>query len=242
MSLPMLSGLAVNLSAHIEASARDLQQAQRAIFSKHYFEVKGDLIVFRNTNELFNHVRAVLKKAKDAAQGAITTLNGYAGTVRAMDDRALFAFVMVNFLGLRQNDASVVEFLNLLAGPAGSPGSSHLTRAVDGTLRNVAAEIEKKKSLITEIEAQLPGRFKAWLGLDNNAFNWKTQKFETESKWNVGGKLANWATINSKVKNAKSTALSGIFTVGLNHAGLPSPAVQPTADMLAAIILGEASA
>jgi len=242
MSLQVLSAFAVNMSAHIEASARDLQRAQQAIFSQKYFEAKGDLIVFRNTNELFNHVRGVLKKAKEAAQTAITTLNRYAADVRIMDDRALFSYVMVNFLGLRQNDPSVLEYLSLLAGPPGQTSTRHLTRAVDETLRNVVAEIENKIQLITEIEGQFPGRFKAWLGLDNNAFNWKTQQFETESKWNVGGRLANWGSINSKLKSAKSSALSGIFATGLTHAGLPSPAVQPTADMLAGIILGDAKA
>ena len=103
MSLPLLSALAANMSAHIEASARDLQFAQQAIFNQQHFEVKGDLIVFRETHKLFNQVRAVLKKVKDAGQSAISTLHGYAGNVRTMDDRAVFSYVMVNFLGLRQN-------------------------------------------------------------------------------------------------------------------------------------------
>ena len=149
---------------------------------------------------------------------------------------------MVNFLGLQQNDPSVIEFLNLLGGAPDSPSTRHLSRAVDATLKNVAAEIEQKMLLIKEIEGKLPNRFEAWVGLDNNAFNWRTQKFETETKWNLGGKVANWASINSKVQNAKSSALSGVFAAGLTRAGLPSQAVQPTADMLAAVVLGGANA
>lgn len=242
MSFPMLSALAENMSAHIHASARDLQLAQQAIFNQRHFEVKGDLIVFRETHKLFNQVRAVLKKVKDAGQTAIATLHGYAANVRTMDDRAVFSYVMVNFLGLRQSDPSVIEFLNLLAGAPDSPGTRHLSRAVDATLKNVAAEIEQKMVLLREIEGKLPSRFEAWVGLDNNAFNWRTQKFETETKWNLGGKVANWASINAKVKNAKSSALSGVFAAGLTRAGLPSPAVQPTADMLAAVVLDGANA
>jgi hypothetical protein len=242
MSLPMLSALAANMSAHIQASARDLQLAQQAIFNQQHFELKGDLIVFRETHQVFNQVRAVLKKVKDAGRTAITTLHGYAANVRTMDDRAAFSYVMVNFLGLRQNDPSVIEFLNLLAGAQDSPSTRHLSRAVEGTLNNLAAEIEQKMLLIKEIEGKLPNRFEAWVGLDNNAFNWRTQKFQTETKWNLGGKVANWASINSKVKNAKSSALSGVFAAGLTRAGLPSPAVQPTADMLAAVVLGGANA
>ena len=76
MSLPLLSALAANMSSHVQASARELQLAQQAIFNQQHFELKGDLIVFRETHKLFNQVRAVLKKVKDAGQTAITTLHG----------------------------------------------------------------------------------------------------------------------------------------------------------------------
>src|SRR5262245_57372078 len=98
MSLPQLASLAASMSPHIRSTALERQRAQQEIFSQQHFEVKGDLIVFRETHKLFNQVRAVLKKLKSAGQTAITTLNGYAANVRAMDDRAVFSYVMVNFL------------------------------------------------------------------------------------------------------------------------------------------------
>ena len=130
----------------------------------------------------------------------------------------------------------------LFAGPAGSGSSRYISRAVDETIRHVIAEIEKKRRSIGEIKGNLPGRFTAWVGLDNNAFNWKTQQFQAASKWNVGGRLANSAKLNSMIGDAKSDALKSIFSAGLSRAGLPSPAVEPTAKMLAGIILGDGKA
>lgn len=242
MPPPLPIALPVNIAAQIEGHARNLQQVQQTVFSTRYFEVRGDLVVFKNTNEMFNHVRSLLKKADEMAKSAISTLNQYASKIRAMDDRTVFTYVMVNFLGLRANDPQVLQTLALFAGPPGSRGSRHISRAIDETIRNVISEIEKKRGSLGEIQGKLPGRFSAWVGLDNNAFNWKTQKFQAASKWNVGGRLANYASLNSMVRDSKSDALNSIFSAGLSRAGLPGPAVEPTAKMLAGIIMGDAKA
>ena len=159
-----------------------------------------------------------------------------------MDDRALFAHLMVNFLGLRASDPAVIQMLVFLAGPQGSQSTHYLTRAVDETLRNLAADIGKKTKPITDFHKSWFKGAKLYAALKDNAFNWKTGQFQAPPGLNVGSRLVNRLKLNPMLKGAKSDALNGIFSTALTHAGLPSAAVQPTANMLAGIILGDAKA
>ncbi len=238
--------VAPGLANHFEALARDFNRLQNEVVSSasKYFEVKGDLILFKNTDELAKDIHAATVKLNDAAQTAVKNLNQYAATVRSMDERKLCAYVLVRFMELRPGDASLMQLLGLLAAGEVSVGSGELTRLAESLLRKLAALIQQKSRPLAKA-ANNPTKLRlgVWAALKNNAFNWKTQQFQGS-----GGvaKFVNWYKLNPAVSKAKSdiesVVLGGLFAAALSRVGLPAPALQPTANLLASMAMDEGKA
>ena len=84
-------------------------------------------------------------------------------------------------------------------------------------------------------------RVGVWAGLKGNTFNWKKQEFQEAGTFNLIARFANWWKLNPKVSKAKqdvgSVLLASLFNSALSTVGLPGPAVEPTANMLAALAM-----
>jgi hypothetical protein len=238
-SLPITLGLSNNF----ESLARDFNRLQNDVVNSasKYFEVKGELLIFKNTDELAKNIHAATVKLNDAAQTAIRTLNNYAATVRSMDDRRLCAYVLARFMELRSNDASMLQLLGLLAAAEVSLASGEITRLAESMLKKLARLIEEKsRPLAKAANSPTKIRLAVWAALKNNAFNWKKQQFEASG---AVAKFANWYKLNPAVSKAKtdieSVVLGRVLASALSRVGLPGPAIEPTANYLVAVAMSE---
>ena len=228
----------LSLSAPFANIANEFQQIQQKIVSSasKYFEVKGDLILFKNTDEMGGHIQELLATLSRASQTTVKTLNQCAATFRSMDDSALLAYVLLKFLDLRQNDPSTMQLLGLLA--AATP--LQITHLIDTMLRTLATTIQKKSQDIVDYDkSRTKTRFYLYMALKDNSFNWKTGKFQAVGI-SLGSRFANWYKLNPMVSKAKSGihgVVSSTFAAALTRAGVPSPAVTATANMLASMIV-----
>ena len=234
----------LSLSAPFANIANELQQIQQKISASasKYFEVKGDLVLFKNTSEMSDHIQELLGVLSRASETTVRTLNQCAASVRAMDDSTLLAYVLFKFLDLRQSDPSVMQLVGLLAAAA----PLQVTHLLDSLLRGMATTVQKKTRKIVDADkSPRATRVALYMALKDNAFNWKTGKFQAPSGLNLGSRLVNWAKLNPMVGTAKSGVhdiLSGTLASAMIRAGIPSLAAQPTASMLASMVVEGAKA
>lgn len=235
---------APGLSNYLESLARDFNRLENEIVSSgsRYFEVKGDLIVFKNTDDLAKNIHAITVKLNDAAQTAVRALNSYASTVRSMDDRTLCLYVMARFMELRPNDPTMTQLLGLLAAGEVSLGMGEIVMLAESMLRKLAMMIEQKtRPLAKAANSPRLIRLGVWAALKNNAFNWRKQQFEASG---AVARFANWYKLNPAASRAKadieSIVLRQLFVAALGRAGLPGQAIEPTANFLAAAAMEEA--
>ena len=240
---PILSNMSM-VPAGLEATIKELRRLETEVTgsAQKYFVVKGDVIVFQNTDDLAKTIHAALVKLNAAAQSAMRALNGYADDVRRMDDRALFAFAMAKFLELRVTDPSMMELLGVLAAAQTALATTELSRLVESMLRKMAKMIEDEtRKLRKYAESKSTVRVGVWAGLKGNTFNWKKQQFQEAGTFNLVARFANWWKLNPMVSKAKqdvgSYFLASLFSSALSTVGLPGPAVDPTANMLAALAM-----
>lgn len=228
----------LSLSAPFATIAKEFQQIQQKITSSasKYFEVKGDLILFKHTDEMGAHIQELLATLSRASQTTVNTLNQCAATFRSMDDSRLLAYVLIKFMDLRQNDPSTLQLVALLA--ASTP--LQITHLIDTMLRTLATTIQKKSQTIVDYDkSRTKTKFYLYVALKDNSFNWKTGKFQAVGI-SPASRFANWYKLNPMVSAAKSglhEVVAGTFATALTRAGVPSPAVMPTANMLASIIM-----
>jgi hypothetical protein len=226
----------------LEATLQDLKRLQDEVTSsaQKYFEVKGDIIVFKNTDELAKIIHAALVKLNAAAQTTIKALNGYADEVKRMDDRTLCTFVIAKFLEFRVSDPSMIEMLGVLAAAETQSVAADVKRLMESALRKLAHTIDERTRKLKKL-ANNPSLVRAgvWAALKNNTFNWRKQQFEAAGSFNLIARFANWWKLNPAVAKAKGEIgaifLASAFSRALSTIGLPGPAATATADMLAAL-------
>jgi hypothetical protein len=141
-----------------------------------YFEVRGDLVIFKNTDALAKAIHSGIVRLNSGAQATVRALNGYADTVRRADQRAAFLLI-VRILVIRKSDPAIMELAALLAEAAVC--TTDAPKFIELLLRKLAKNIEDgTKGLATGSGGLAKLRVGAWVAMKGNAFNWKLQKFE----------------------------------------------------------------
>jgi hypothetical protein len=143
-----------------------------------YFELKGDLIIFRNTLSLGKDIHGFMMKVRAVLQQIAPQLRQLAVDIQREGRSIMVQLASRGALGLSSSDPSMAKLIEVLVQLGGADLVGTASGELAAHLRRFADAIEKKGKALNH------GKFyvqaKVWAGFSGNAFNWRTRRFEAQ--------------------------------------------------------------
>lgn len=168
-----------------------------------FFDVKGDVIVFKNTDDLAKSIHAHMVKGRKLLREAIVHVRRAADDLRRKGLSMTVQLAARGFKGYSSQDPTVARLMEALAYFSAADMAGTWSGELATLLHKLADLMEKAAKKMDR--SQLSVRFAVWVPLKGNAFNLKTRRFEAQGLSPLA-RMSNWkfnpriAALESKLR------------------------------------------